>query len=67
MSKSALIKVYSIQGMHLFCYYDVKRTRLKIKLTKINTTNYYIIVLNKSGFTQPVPIWDFSSTYTNKY
>ena len=23
-----------------------------MELTKINTTNYYIIVLNKSGFTQ---------------
>ncbi len=28
-----------------------------MELTKINTTNYYIIVLNKSGFTQPIQNW----------
>lgn len=30
--------------MYLFCYYDVKQTRFKIELIKINTTNYYISV-----------------------
>ena len=24
-------------------------------------------LFSEYGFTQPVPIWDFSSTYTNKY
>ncbi len=31
-----------------------------MELTKINTTNYYIIVLNKSGFTQPIQNWTCS-------
>ena len=29
----------------------------EIELVKINTTNYYTIVLNKSGFTQPILFW----------
>ncbi len=42
-----------------------------MELTKINTTNYYIIVLNKSGFTENSKLssdqFFIPSTYTNKY
>lgn len=42
-----------------------------MELTKINTTNYYTIVLNKSGFTENSKLsfhqFFIPSTYTNKY
>ena len=33
----------------------------------LKANDNFTIVLNKSGFTQLILFWNFSSTYTNKY
>ena len=48
----------------------LQNTFTKAQWGNVSLLNKRVVLNNlfsEYGFTQPVPIWDFSSTYTNKY